>query len=103
MTKLRNRLLATLVLAAVLLTVLGPGPAMAKGPGGTKSPPGLSSSAPRPGLGPLAGEPDPNQSGAPVPKVTPQAIVGPGTSGWVQQLWITLALKVWAMQHPSKR
>lgn len=72
MTKLRSRLLVSLVLTAVALAAVGIDVASARAAKPIQS--WLSSgsaAASRPGIGRFAGEPDPSGNGAPQPSVKP--------------------------------
>jgi hypothetical protein len=103
MTKLRNRLLVTLVLAAVSLAALGTGVASARTPQRRNPSLGGTASTSRPGMGRFSGEPDPNGGGAPVPPIDKTAMqpVLPGL--WVAQLWIQWrTLSPNAQQHSRR-
>ena len=93
MTTLRNRLLVTLVLAAVLSSALGIGVASARSLQRRSSAPGNTAVVARPGVGRFGGEPNPDGSGAPCPpqvtKTTLQRVSSnPGL--WLLQLWIQM-------------
>lgn len=87
MTKLRSRLLVSLVLAAVTLVAVGVDVASA-GPAKGRATPWLAPTATgRPAAGPCGGEPDPSGNGAPKPEVKPARVSGlPGQ--WLADLWI---------------
>lgn len=87
MTKLRSRLLVTLVLAAVVLAAVGIDIAAA-GTFQRRLPPlRMSPAVTRAGVGSYAGEPDPTGSGAPSPSVKPASMTYvPGQ--WLTWLWI---------------
>ena len=88
MTKLRSRLLVSLVLTAVALAAVGIDVASARSSKGKLSWSGLSSgAASRPGVGKFAGEPDPSGSGSPQPSVKP-AWMTPAPSPGLAHLWI---------------
>jgi hypothetical protein len=89
MTKLRNRLLVTLVLAAVLLAALGTGVVSARTLQRRNPSLGGTVTTPRPGTGWYSGEPDPSGQGAPCPpKVDKPAMIVPAPGLWVAQWWI---------------
>jgi len=85
MTKLRSRLLVTLILAAVMLSAVGPGVARAD----SNRQSGSRTSAPwsSPTVRPLSGEPDAGGLSSPTPKSSP-TWVAPLISPWVLELWI---------------
>jgi len=89
MTKLRSRLLVSLVLTAVALAAVGIDVASAK-PSKRNSPwVGSGSGATsRPGIGAYAGEPDPSGSGAPQPSVKPAWMTPVPNTGRLADLWI---------------
>jgi hypothetical protein len=104
MTKLRSRLLVSLVLAAVVLTAVGVDVASAW-PARGRTAPGQSPSygaMNRPGVGSLAGEPDPNMGGAPQPVVKPASLTGL-PSHWLANLWITWRMRSPQAQLPARR
>lgn len=93
MTTLRNRLLVTLVLAAVLTSALGIGVVSARTLQRRSSVPGSTAVSARPGVGRFGGEPNPDGSGAPCPpqvsKTSLQRVSSnPGL--WMLQLWIQM-------------
>lgn len=87
MTKLRSRLLVSLVLAAVTLVAVGVDVASARPTRGRPAPPVASTAAVRPVAGPCGGEPDPSGNGAPKPEVKPAWVSGL-PSPWLADLWI---------------
>jgi hypothetical protein len=88
MTKLRSRLLVSLVLTAVALAAVGIDVASAQTSKSNITWRGLgSSAASRPGIGRYAGEPDPSGSGAPQPSVKP-AWMTPAPNSGLAHLWI---------------
>lgn len=107
MTTLRNRLLVTLVLAAVITSALGTGVASARSlrRGGSAS--SNTAVVTRPGVGRFGGEPNPDGSGAPCPpqvsKTSLQRVSSnPGL--WMLQLWIQMrARSPFAQQLTSGR
>lgn len=104
MTKLRSRLLVSLVLAAVVLTAVGVDVASAW-PAKGRTPPGLSPSygaMGRPGVGSFTGDPDPTGSGAPQPVVKPASMTGL-PSHWLASLWIMWRTRSPYAQHPVRR
>lgn len=100
MTKLRNRLLASLVLAAVLLSSVGvqiaaARPSQRRHPSGTTTQTALI----RPGAGSFSGEPDaPGPNGAPMPSVKP-ASLGTLPGSWLWQMWIRWKSRDHFAQH----
>lgn len=102
MTKLRSRLLVSLVLAAVVLVAVGVDVASAR-PAKGRSVSWLSPVASgRPGTGPCGGEPDPSGSGAPQPLVKPASISGL-PSHWLADLWIMWRTRGLSAQPHVKR
>ena len=105
MIMLRIRPLVTaLVLTAFVLGALGTGIASAKtydrqSSGGSSAP-----GVPRPGMGPLSGEPDATGNTAPAPTVKDAVAhsglgqVLPGTAQW----WANWMVRVWLGQHSRK-
>jgi hypothetical protein len=88
MTKLRSRLLVSLVLTAVALAAVGIDVASARATKRSLPWNGLSSGATsRPGIGRYAGEPDPSGSGSPQPSVKP-AWMTPAPNSGLAHLWI---------------
>lgn len=87
MTKLRNRLLVLLVLAAVGIAAAGIGVASARSFQRRPASWQATASTIRPAPGPCAGEPDPSGSGAPHPVVKP-ALLAPQPNLWLAQLWM---------------
>jgi len=98
MTTLRNRLLITLVLAAVITSALGTGVASARSYQRRTSPGANTAAASRPGMGRFTGEPDPSGSGAPTPpnidKTRVVIVTSPGV--WLVQRWLQ-----WKLQSPD--
>lgn len=106
MTTLRNRLLVTLVLAAVLMSALGTGVASARTIQRRGSASVNTAGSVRPGVGPCAGEPDPVPSGAPMPpqilKTSTQRVSSnPGL--WMLQLWIQMRARSPFAQQLGRR
>lgn len=105
MTKLRSRLLVTLVLAAVALTTVGIEAAMARAPKRrTPSAWAQPSAVTRPGAGSFSGEPDPSGSGAPATDVKPASLTtAPGV--WLSQMWLRWRTRnlVGPTHHPRSR
>jgi hypothetical protein len=94
MIKLRNRLLITLVLAAVAFSAFGVGPALAARHGSSSR--AVSVPKPRPRVGPCAGDPDVGSTGAPRAKPTSVVpVVTPGGAPLVVD--DTLLLHLWAL------
>ena len=85
MTKLRSRLLITLILAAVMLSASGS--AIAGTPSGHESDSRTSSTWSRPSVRPLSGEPDSGGLSSPQPKVNP-TWVDPVSSPWLLQILV---------------
>lgn len=107
MTKLRNRLLVTLALAAVVLATAGVEIAAAQpplrrnphpSPSGTTSPLTVI----RPGAGTFTGEPDPTGTGAPSPEVKP-ASLSSLPNFWLLQWWLRWREKGQIEQHQPYR
>jgi len=93
MTTLRNRLLVTLVLAAVLSSALGIGVASARSLQRRTSVSGSTAVSTRSGVGRFGGEPNPDGSGAPCPpQVTKSSLqrVSANPGMWMLQLWIQM-------------
>lgn len=104
MTKLRSRLLVSLVLAAVVLTAVGVDVASAWSARGRTSPwqsPSYGATF-RPGAGSFAGEPDPTGNGSPQPVVKPASMTGLPSS-WLASLWIMLRTRSPHVQQPARR
>jgi hypothetical protein len=101
MTKLRSRLLVTLVLAAVALAAVGIDVASARA-SRRNSPWSSGGVTSRPRIGSFVGEPDPSGSGAPLPVVKP-AYMTPAPNLWMAQLWIQWRMRSQIGQHQPKR
>lgn len=104
MTKLRSRLLVSLVLAAVVLVAVGVDVASAR-PAKGRTPPwqsATSNATIRPGAGSFAGEPDPSGSGSPQPVVKPASSIGL-PSHWLANLWIMWRTRSPHAQLPVRR
>jgi len=104
MTKLRSRLLVSLVLAAVVLVATGAEVASARPAKGRTAPwhAAGASAISRPGAGSFAGEPDPSGNGSPQPVVKPASMTGlPGH--WLANLWIKWRLRSPHAQNPTRR
>ena len=102
MTKLRSRLLVSLVLAAVVLVAVGVDVASAASARGRKSSWVATVPTGRPGAGSFAGEPDPTGQGAPVPVLKPASMTGL-PSHWMANLWIMWKMRSQSAQHHSRR
>lgn len=102
MTKLRSRLLVSLVLAAVVLVAVGVDVASAGSDRGRSSSWVRAATTGRPGAGSFSGEPDPTGSGAPVPVVKPASLSGL-PSHWLANLWIMWRAKSQSAQHHARR
>lgn len=103
MTMLRNRLLVTLVLAAVSLAAFGTGVASARTPL-RRNPTWVgTATTSRPSPGRFTGEPDPSGSGSPCPPKTTNLVGTAPTPGlwWVQQ-WIQWRTGSPVAQHPTR-
>lgn len=95
MTTLRSRLLMTLLLAAVMLSVLGTGVSSALTFQRRSYTPVGNGATPRSGYtGRFSGEPDPNGSGAPNPPIIEKTRLVPSTPGlWLAQRWLQWRLQ----------
>lgn len=104
MTKLRSRLLVSLVLAVVVLVAAGVEIASARPARGRTSPGQVldASAIGRPGAGSFAGEPDPSGNGSPQPVVKPASMTGL-PSYWMANLWIKWRTRSPHAQHPTRR
>jgi hypothetical protein len=95
MTKLRSRLLVSLVLAAVTLVAVGVDVASARSAKGRSAPWLAATAAGRPSAGPCGGEPDPSGNGSPQPQVKPASLSG------VPSTWLANLLIMWRTRSLS--
>lgn len=103
MTKLRNRLLISLVLVALMLPALGVGLAHARF-SGQRYPTPTAPSAGYSGSGAFGcGEPDNSNNGAPPPKMTTASSIGHVGTSWFVQLWLQWAWKDSRVKAPRAR
>ena len=106
MTTLRNRLLVTLVLAAVLTSALGIGVVSARTLQRRTSTQGSPAVSARPGVGRFGGEPNPDGSGAPCPPQVSKSSLQRVSSNpglWMLQLWIQMRARSPFAQHLNDR
>ena len=94
MTKLRARLLVSLILAAVTLAAIGVGTSWAtpRADHGSRS-----GGFPGSRVTPMSGEPDAGGHTVPPPTVRPTACV-PGVNPWFAMLWYQ-----WVVEHHQKK
>ena len=102
MTKLRSRLLVSLVLVAVALAIVGIDVASARAYRSRTPAWQTSYSASRPGAGSYGGEPDPSGNGSPQPVVKP-ACLSRMPSLWLADIWIKWRMRSQFAQHHARR
>lgn len=102
MTKLRSRLLVSLVLAAVALAIVGIDVASARTSARRTSAWQTSYAASRPGAGAYGGEPDPSGNGSPQPSVKP-ASLSRLPNLWLADIWIKWRMRSQFAQQHARR
>lgn len=100
MTKLRSRLLVSLVLVAVALAIVGIDVASARAYRSRTPAWQTSYSSSRPGAGTYGGEPDPSGNGS--PSVKP-ASLNRMPSLWLADIWIKWRMRSQFAQHHARR
>ncbi|MCC6348901.1 MAG: hypothetical protein IT347_04815 [Candidatus Eisenbacteria bacterium] len=102
MTKLRSRLLVSLVLAAVAIAIAGIEAASARPSERRSLPAPTSFTSSRPGAGSFGGEPDPTGNGSPQPSVKPASLVGL-PNFWLLDYWIKWRMRSHHAQRHARR